>query len=156
MQLQLATFLISLLIGSLILHEPLPTAWPNSAFDQYGAISWEDETARLDNFAIHLLNDKSSALGFILVFDQTGGCPGEAKARAIRAKRYLVEHRGVPWNKVIWRREGYGKDITTFLIIAPKRAYVPYPFYDSTTPAVDGPATRACRAKLEKINRRRW
>lgn len=140
--------LSSLLYGS----APPP---PNSPFDSYGAIRWEDEKARLDNFAIQLLNDEK-ALGFILVYDQTGGCPGETRARAERAKRYLVNHRGVRWNQVIWRRDGYTRDIYTYLVIAPHGAYVPRPFYGSSSgPEVDGPMTRACKLKLQKIKRNR-
>lgn len=151
-----ATLLISLLIGSAVSSETEPTAAPNSPFDSYGAISWENEKARLDNFSIQITNSDGKALGFILVYAETGGCPGEAKARAIRAKRYMVEHRGVPWNHVVWRREGYHSGISTTLLIAPTGAYVPYPYYESTKPEVDGPATRACRVRLERIRRSRW
>jgi hypothetical protein len=62
----------------------------NRAFDEYGSICWEDEKARLDNFAIALLNDD---LGHIIVYDGKRACRGEAVARAIRAKKYLVEYR---------------------------------------------------------------
>ncbi|HEX5834479.1 MAG TPA: hypothetical protein VFY34_11525 [Pyrinomonadaceae bacterium] len=133
-----------------------PAAPPNSPFDSYGILRWEDETARLDNFAIHLQNYEK-ALGFILVYDETGGCPGEAQARAIRAKRYIVEHRGLRWNQVIWRREGYRMDAGTTLVIAPPGAYVPYRWGGpSTDPAVDGPLTAACKATLRKIRKSRW
>jgi hypothetical protein len=128
---------------------------PNTPFDSYLAIPWEDEQARLDNFAIQLQN-YPQALGFILVFDKSDGCPGEARARAERAKRYVVEHRGVPWNRVIWRHEGYTKDVYTKILIAPPGAYVPYPYDASTAPAVDGPMTRACKSALQKIKRSRW
>jgi hypothetical protein len=75
---------------------------PDSPFDQYGTISWEDEQARLDNFAIQLQHWEK-LIGNILVVETVGGCPGEAQARAIRAKRYLVEHRGVANNRLIWK-----------------------------------------------------
>src|SRR6185436_6694632 len=71
-------------------------------FDQYGRINWEAEQARLDNFAIQLMNDRDS-VGYIFIYDGSDLCEGEAQARAIRAKTYLVERRGVPWNRVIWR-----------------------------------------------------
>src|ERR1051325_3043492 len=82
------------------------SALGDSLFDQYGAIRWKDEKARLNNFAIQLQQDEK-LVGYILVFDAVGGCAGEAQARAIRAKRYVVEHRGISWDRVIWRREGY-------------------------------------------------
>ena len=70
------TLLLCLLGGSSLLYASVPAVPPNSPFDSYGVIRWEDEKARLDNFAIQLQHDEK-ALGFILVFDRTGGCPGE-------------------------------------------------------------------------------
>jgi hypothetical protein len=134
--------LLCLLSVSTLLYGSEPEAPPNSPFDSYGTLRWEDEKARLDNLAIQLQNDEK-ALGFILVYDKLGGCPGEAQARAIRAKRYIVEHRGVRWNQVIWRREGYQTDVQTTLVIAPPGAYVPYPRVATVGPAVVGPMTRA-------------
>lgn len=147
--------LLCLLSVSTLLYGSEPAALPNSPFDSYGTLRWEDEKARLDNFAIQLQN-YLKALGFILVYDKQGGCPGEAQARAIRAKRYIVEHRGVRWNQVIWRPEGYSSDVQTTLLIAPPGAYVSHPFGSTKEPAVDGPMTRACKATLQKIKRSRW
>ena len=113
---------------------------PNTPFDQYGAISWEDEKAHLDNFAIQLQNDEK-LIGYVLVFDSVGGCPGEAQARAIRAKKYVVEHRGVAWNRVIWRHEGYLEGLSTMLQPAPRESILPYPFL-STVAGKDGPLNR--------------
>ena len=127
---------------------------PTSPFDQYGALSWNNEMARLDNFAIHLQN-YPRALGFIVVVDVDGGCPGEAKARALRAKRYIVEHRGVRWNQVVWKVESYGQDIHTTLLIAPPGATVPYP-YHQTTSGKDGPLVKRCQTRLQRIARSRW
>ena len=136
-----AGILLSLvLIGSWL---PLQTNGvplsPTTPFDQYGAISWEDEKARLDNFAIQVQNDEK-LIGYILVFDAVGGCPGEAQARAIRAKRYIVEHRGLAWNRVIWRREGYLEGISTRLQPAPRQVILPHPFL-STVVGKDGALT---------------
>ena len=151
----IASLLCVLSVSTLLYGSEAAAPAPITAFDAYGTLGWEDEKARLDNFAIQLLHDEES-VGFILVIDRTGGCPGEAQARAMRAKRYVVEHRGIPWNRVIWRREGYTADIYTKILIAPPGAYVPYPFNDSTAPVVDGPMTRACKATLQKIRKSRW
>ena len=127
---------------------------PDRLFDQYGAIHWNDEKARLDNFAIQLQHDET-LIGFILVYDAVGGCPGEALARAIRAKRYVVEHRGVPWNRVIWRHEGQLEGLSTVLQPVPRRASLPSPMF----PNVDGKPgllTKSCRMKIRQIQRSRW
>ena len=128
---------------------------PTTPFDEYGEIAWEDEKPRLDNFAIQLQQD-SDLIGYVLVYDAAGGCGGEAQARAIRAKRYVVEHRGVPWNRVIWRQEGWQADIHTVLQPAKRSVIVPRPFLGPTVKANDGAASKACRAKIRRIVRSKW
>src|SRR5262245_27902282 len=91
----------------------------NSPFDEYGAICWEDEKARLDNFAIALQNSNRTTLGHIIVYDGKRACRGEAIARAIRAKKYLVEYRKVEADRILWRWGGYQSEINTTLVISP-------------------------------------
>src|SRR5260221_5518841 len=90
---------------------------PNRAFDEYGPICWENEKARLDNFAIGLLNMPNTTLGHIIVYDGKRACRGEAIARAIRAKKYLVEYRKVPANRIVWRWGGDPSDPMTNPVI---------------------------------------
>ena len=132
------------------------TASFDQPFDQYGRIRWEDEMARLDNFAIQLQNLSEQFVGYILVFDEAGGCAGEGQARAVRAKRYMVEHRGVPWNRVIFRTEGYYPDFSTTLLIVPPGAMVSFPFRDYARVSNHRPAPRGCKEKLARIRRSRW
>ena len=54
-------------------------------FDSYGDISWEDEKAHLDNFAIALQHDPDS-IGYIIVYAGRRACVGESKDRTLRAK----------------------------------------------------------------------
>jgi len=127
---------------------------PDSPFDQYGTISWEDERARLDNFAIQLQHWKN-LIGYILVVEAVGGCPGEAQARAIRTKRFLVEHRNIPNNRLIWRVEGYHEQqITTLLLASPE--YILSYGYGSTTSGKAGPLNKSCKLKLARIKKSRW
>ena len=143
--------LITICLG-VTLFSPSPT--PNSPFDQYSTIRWEDEMARLDNFAIQLQNDEK-ATGYILVVEEAGGCPGEAQARAVRAKRYVVEHRRVPSNRVIWRIEGYSEGLFTTLILAPRKMILPHPFVPSIAGKA-GPLSKPCKVKLQQIKRSKW
>jgi hypothetical protein len=147
---------IGLITFSLIANTWLVTAapTPSSPFDQYGAIKWNDEMARLDNFAIQLQNYEDS-IGFIVGVDVDGGCPGEAKARVIRAKRYIVEYRGIPSNRVGWRVDGHYPDQHTTLLIVPKGASLPYPYREPIS-GKDGPLTRKCQTRLRQIARSRW
>jgi hypothetical protein len=106
------------------------TPLPNRAFDEYGSICWENEKARLDNFAIQLLNDNPTTLGHIIVYDGKRACRGEAVARALRAKKYLVEYRKVPSHRIVWRWGGYLPDPMTTLVIHPAGAEI-WPFMES-------------------------
>jgi len=60
-------------------------------FDEYGNIRFNDEKARLDNFAIQLQNEPASR-GAIVGY---GSCDAEGTTRANRAKDYLVNTRGI-------------------------------------------------------------
>jgi hypothetical protein len=91
-----------------------PAVSPDSLFDTYGDLDWEDEKARLDNFAIFLLNNPAF-VGYIFVWAGTRACRGEAQARAMRAKKYLVDYRKVEWKRVIWHDNGYADEVNTIL-----------------------------------------
>jgi len=56
-------------------------------FDMYGALPREDENARLDNFAIQLLEE--SGAGYVKVHGRNG------RAKANRALKYLRKVRGI-------------------------------------------------------------
>jgi hypothetical protein len=129
----LVTLLLSLIIplGS---HRSATHSSFNRAFDEYGRICWEDEKARLDNFAIQLQNDNPTTLGHIIVYDGDHACRGEAVARAIRAKKYLVEYRKVEANRVLWRSGGYQRALMTTLVISPQGASI-WPLEPSVSPA---------------------
>jgi hypothetical protein len=124
-------------------------------FDQYGMIRWEDERARLDNFAIQVQAEQNT-VGYIFVQDGPQMCLGEAQARAIRAKRYIVEHRGTPWDRVIWRVDGYSREFVITLQPAPRDYPIPYPFlgYQKIVPEVH--VTTNCRSQLAKIKQSKW
>ena len=104
---------------------------PNRAFDEYGAICWYEEKARLDNFAVALLNTDRTTLGHIIVYDGQRACRGEAVARAIRAKKYLVDYRKVPADRIVWRWGGYVSELMTQLVIHPAGAEI-WPFLTTT------------------------
>lgn len=90
-------------------------------FDSYGAISWDLEKLRLDNFAIQLQHD-SNSIGYILVYAGRRACVGEAKDRALRAKKYLVEMRSIQAHRIKWIDGGYREELTTILQPVPPGA----------------------------------
>ncbi len=71
-------------------------------------------------------------------------CAGEAKARAVRARNYLVKKQGIAADRVIWKDGGLRERLSIELWLRPRAAVPPQP-----TPTVD-PAdatVNSCRAK---------
>jgi hypothetical protein len=90
-------------------------------FDEYGNIKFNDEKARLDNYAIQLQNDPG-AQGYIIAY---GSCEGEAQARADRAKDYLVNTRGIDAGRLVTVDGGCRSELTVQLWIVPTGATAP-------------------------------
>lgn len=90
-------------------------------FDEYGNIKFNDEKARLDNYAIQLQNQPGST-GVIIAY---GACEGEAQARADRAKDYLVNTRGIEAGRITTINGGCRADLAVQLWIVPSGATAP-------------------------------
>jgi len=110
-----------------------------------GNICWEDERALLDHFAIALSNDPS-AIGYITVFDGKRACRKEAEARAIRARDYLVNFRGIEWDRVAWRYGGHRQEYTMFAHLFPRGVLPALP--EATVPASE--SKEDCGAKTHR------
>lgn len=103
-------------------------------FDEFGDINCEDEYARLDNFAVSLL-EMPNTRGVIVfyggkVFRSKLPRRGDAVARAARMKPYLVERRGIPASRVVVINGGYAENWRVDLWILPPEAsteYLPLP-----------------------------
>lgn len=85
-------------------------------FDEYQNLPFEDEKARLDNFAIQLQSEPDSA-GYIIVYAGRRARIGEAKEVGERAKRYLVKTRKIKARRVITFDGGHREQLTTELYL---------------------------------------
>jgi hypothetical protein len=94
---------------------------PASKFDEYGNIRFNDEKARLDNYAIQLQNNPG-ATGSIIVY---GSCAGEAQQRGDRAKDYLVNTRGIEAGRITVVDAGCASELKVQLWIVPTGAAAP-------------------------------
>jgi len=94
---------------------------PPTKFDEYGNIKFNDEKARLDNYAIQLQNAPGTSATIIAY----GSCAGEAQARADRAKDYLVNTRGIEAGRITTIDGGCRSDLTVQLWIVPAGATAP-------------------------------
>jgi hypothetical protein len=98
-----------------------PAPQPARKFDEYGNIRFNDEKARLDNYAIQLQNEPGST-GTIIVY---GSCEGEAQQRGDRARDYLVNTRGIEAGRITVVDGGCRADLTVQLWIVPQGAAAP-------------------------------
>jgi len=98
-----------------------PKAAEARKFDEYGNIKFNDEKARLDNYATALQGEPGSA-AVILAY---GNCEGAAQARADRAKNYLVNTRGIEAGRITTIDGGCRADLTIELWIVPSGATAP-------------------------------
>jgi len=88
-------------------------------FDEYDDIAFNDEKARLDNFAIQL-QQEPDAQGYIVAY---GECTGQAQKRAQRAKDYLVNTRGVSEGRItIVAADNCLAELTIELWVCPRGA----------------------------------
>jgi Bacterial Ig domain len=94
---------------------------PPTKFDEYGDIRFNDEKARLDNFAIQLQNTPGSTATIIAY----GSCAGQAQTRADRAKDYLVNTRGIDAGRITTIDGGCRSDLAVQLWIVPTGATAP-------------------------------
>jgi len=97
-----------------------PKLTPNK-FDEYGNIKFNDEKARLDNYAIQLQNTPGSSATIIVY----GSCAGEAQQRGDRAKDYLVNTRGIEAGRITVVDGGCRSDLTVQLWVVPQGADAP-------------------------------
>jgi hypothetical protein len=90
-------------------------------FDEYGNIRFNDEKARLDNFAIQLQNEPA-AQGYIIGY---GSCDAEGQTRANRAKDYLVNTRGIDAGRLVVVDGGCMPELKVELWVVPSGATPP-------------------------------
>ena len=110
--------------ASITAHVRPPALTCGLPLDQYGDIKFEDEKARLDNFAIQLSNEPSST-GYILMSAGQVTFENEAAEHLARAKSYLVDVREIDRNRIVTVDCGYSQDLTIKFYVAPVGATPP-------------------------------
>jgi hypothetical protein len=146
----LSLFLASA-VGSAVTHAP-PKQGPRA--DGYGRISWRDEKARLDNFAL-MIENWPGAVGYVSVINGAEFCPGEARARAVRATKYLVSKRQVPASRVKWKIWGYTKEfLVTLEIMGPGQGL--YDPFDRRIPEKEARIRPDCKKIMSEIKKSKF
>jgi len=129
---------------------PPPNVHP---FDTFGKLSWEDEQAHLDNFAVALLNTPDW-IGQIIIYAGRKSCAGAAQVRGMRMKRYLVKRRDIEWNRVIWRDAGHLEEPYVVLWLSQKDYLLPLPISRSETLATKDAQLINCKTKKQRRKKR--
>ena len=96
-------------------------AFPAAKFDKYDKLSWANEVARLDNFAIQLQKQVRSK-GYVIIYS-----PRRVPQHLSRVRNYLVEKRGIDLNRIVLVNGGHNKKVRTELWIVPMGAEPPKP-----------------------------
>ena len=96
------------------------------ALDTYHDVPIEIEEVRLDNFAI-ALQEVADSKGYILTYAGKLARAAEAQARAERAKKYLVNKRGIKAERIVTINAGYREVLTIELYVVPNGAPAPVP-----------------------------
>jgi len=121
-------------------------------FDEYGNIAFNDEKARLDNYAIQLQSDPT-ATGYIIAYAGRTDPAGTAQARADRAKNYLVTTRGIDAGRITIIDGGCREALAVELFVCPASATAPTA--SATVPCEPGPAKRVKGRRSTRRGRRR-
>lgn len=85
-------------------------------FDEYGNISFNNEKARLNDFALQL-QAQPDTQAYIIAYGGRRSCVQEAQVRAERAKNYLVNTRGIEASRIVTVDGGYREEVTVELFI---------------------------------------
>jgi hypothetical protein len=93
-------------------------------FDDYPSIPYNDEKARLDNYAIELQNDPT-ATAYVIIYPGLNGRPGDVQKHTSRVVDYLVNTRGISGQRIV-TLQGPTRDVLrTELWLCPQGAKPP-------------------------------
>jgi len=81
-------------------------------FDDFGDISFKDDKARLHLLALVIEHLSPDRMIYLYAYAGRRSCAGEAQARALRARNYLVHERGLQEDRIVCKDGGYREERT--------------------------------------------
>lgn len=102
--------------------------------DEYGAISCDDEMARLDNYAMELQNARSARAAVIVYGGRRGTRRDEVRARMAYVKHYLAVYRGIDRGFIQVFSGGFREHLATELYLIPAGADATPLIYPTVSP----------------------
>ena len=134
-----ASLLLLIMTGTVYLAFPQSENQTARKFDEFGDINYSYLIARLDNFAVQLMNEPN-AKGFIVIYRTQRDLPGLNHSLAMRMKDYLVETRGLPRERVVSVDGGVAENLVQELWIVPSGT-APIPRSDARVGYLQDPDT---------------
>jgi hypothetical protein len=119
-------------------------------FDEYGNISFSDEKARLDNLTVQLQREPDFIAWFV-VHPGRKDCADDARARALRAKNYLINTRGIQADRIMWKDGGYHEVLTIEIWTWPRSIGAPVVY--SALGKNEVQIVKRCKSKYHKRQR---
>ena len=114
-------------------------------FDQWADVPFDDEKVHLDKIA-NQTKEWSLSIVYLVIHAGQTACVGEAKARGIRAKNYLLG-RGISSNRVVWIDAGWQKTLGVEVWIWPPELGRPTPSTASNLKPGAVTLQRTCKIK---------
>lgn len=108
-----------------VLKPPPPRPVPTK-FDEFPSVAFDDDKARLDNFAIEMQNSPD-AQGYIFVYGGRTSRAGQADRLAERTRNYLVQTRGIDASRLVIVNGGYRETDGFEMWLVPQGAEPPRP-----------------------------
>jgi hypothetical protein len=93
---------------------------------EHGNVRWRDERAVLDHLADSFRRLNNQVIYF-LIYPGQNSCKDEARLRAVRAKKYLVQRHKIPQNDILWKSGGFRSDLSVEIWLLPKDKPLPEP-----------------------------
>lgn len=106
-----------------VLPLPPPPVSPKQ-FDEFPSITFDDDKARLDNFAIELQN-APDAKGHVIIYGGAHSPAAQADVLARRTRHYLTTNRGIDNQRLVITRGGLRERNAFELWIVPSGAAAP-------------------------------
>jgi hypothetical protein len=154
MKLILLITVIGLLATSTPSQEPCPVDNPCDGiprWSEHGNVRWRDERARLDNLASQFRKSPNHVI-YSLVYAGMRSCKDEARLRALRAKKYLVQHHSISPKSISWRDGGFLPELSFQIWLLRHDQPLPEP---STSMTIDPAAVKSQRSCME-YRRGKW
>ena len=143
---------IGLLAVSTLSQEPCPPDLPCGGiprFAEHGNLPGRDEGALLDHLASSFAKSPNHVIYF-LIYAGLHSCKDEARLRALRAKKYLVQRRSIPAESIRWRDGGVRPDLSVEIWLLPQGKPLPDPFM-----TIDSPEVKQ-RVNCKELRRGKW